>query len=81
MAAPGNGYQYTILTLKGSGFSSGCQAFLGVHALQNIKLVSPTILEGTLGANIAPANYDVAVVCGEQKAVLAKAFDVYQPKE
>jgi len=81
VAAPGNGYQYTRLTIKGSGFSAACQIFMGVHALQNIKLVSSAVLEGTLGANISPAVYDISVACGEQKATLFKAFDVYMPKE
>jgi len=79
--APGNGYQYTRLTINGSGFSSDCQAFLGSHALENMKLVSATVLEGTLGSNIAPAVYDVAVNCNGQKAVLSRVFNVYVPKE
>jgi len=79
--APGNGYQYTRLTISGTAFSSNCQAFLGSHALENMKLVSASVLEGTLGANIAPAVYDISVNCNGQKAVLSKAFNVYEPKE
>ncbi len=81
VSAPGNDYQYTRLTIKGGGFSSGCQVSLGSHALQNMKLVSVDTLEGTLGANITPAVYDISVFCGEQKVVLPKSFNVYEPKE
>lgn len=81
VSAPGNGYQYTRLTLKGGGFSSGCRAFLGSHALEKMQLISPSILEGTLGADIAPEVYDISVSCGGQKVVLPKSFNVYQPKE
>jgi len=80
VAAPGNGYQYTRLTINGAGFSSGCQAFLGSRALQNMKLVSVAVLEGTLGADIAPEVYDISVDCEGQKVVLPKAFNVYKPK-
>lgn len=80
-SAPGNNYQYTKLTIKGVGFGSGAKAFLGNHALANLKIIDSTTLEGTLGSGIAPGRYDMAVVLGDQRAVLPAAFNVFMPKE
>ncbi len=79
-SAPGNGYQYTRLTVKGAGFASPAKIFIGSHLLNNIKFIDSNTLEGTLGAGISPGQYDVVVIVGDQKAVLAKGFSVYQPR-
>lgn len=80
-SAPGNNYQYTKLTIKGTGFGSNAKAFLGNHALANVKIIDSATLEGTLGAGIAPGRYDILVVLGDQRAVLPAAFNVFVPKE
>ncbi len=81
VSAPGNDYQYTKLTIKGALFGSGAKAFLGNHALTNLKIIDSSTMEGTLGAGIAPGRYDISVVQGDQKAVLPAAFNVFVPTE
>ena len=80
-SAPGNNYQYTKVTVKGTGFGAGVTALLGPYSLANLKIIDSATLEGTLSAGIKPGQYDLTVALGGQQAVLPKAFNIYEPTQ
>lgn len=80
-SAPGNDYQYTKVTIKGTGFGAGATASLGPYSLANLKIINSATLEGTLSAGIKPGQYDLTVSLGGKQAVLPKAFNIYEPIE
>jgi len=79
-SAPGPSYQYTKVTITGSGFTPQTRASVGSYALGSLKVVSPGVLEGTVPAKVQPGKYDVVLTDGGQKAVLSGGFSIVQAK-
>lgn len=80
-SAPGPSYQYTKVTIKGSGFTAQTKAMVGSYSLESIKIISANVLEGIVPAKIQPGQYDVILTDSAQKASLPGGFNVVQAKE
>jgi hypothetical protein len=74
-------YQYTKITIKGSGFTPQTKGNVGGFALQNVRLIDASTLEATVSSQIRPGDYDVVLTDGLQKAVLSNGFHVYPANE
>ena len=75
-SAPGPSYQYTKVTIKGSGFTPQTRATVGSYILDGLKIIDGQTLEGIVPAKIQPGSYDVVLTEGAQKSILPGGFKV-----
>jgi len=79
-SAPGPSYQYTKVTIKGTGFVATTKASVGSYLLGDQKVIGMDTLVGSVPAKVPVGTYDVILTSGTQKAVLTGGFKVVDVK-
>jgi len=74
----GPGYQYTKVTINGSGFGPLAKGSIGGLALTSVKVLNANTLEAMVSPNLQPGVYDVILTSGLQRVVLSKGFEVLE---
>lgn len=80
-SAPGPSYQYTKVTIKGTGFNAQTRASVGSYILDSLRVIDAQTLEGIAPAKMKVGKYDVILTDGTGRVVLPGGFEVVQANE